>query len=101
VLVLGAAARIPNDVLAAIALVPCAVLGPRATESALAFGVAAIDSGVAGIHEGGTALRMDDVPLPLRPSMDGPPGAAALIRQLRERVARAAPRTATKPVPVT
>jgi hypothetical protein len=28
------------------------------------------DTGVAGIHEGGMALRMDDVPLPLRPSLD-------------------------------
>jgi formylmethanofuran dehydrogenase subunit B len=29
----------------------------------------AVDTGVAGIHEGGTAYRMDDVPLRLRPPL--------------------------------
>jgi len=42
---------------------------------------------VAGIHEEGTALRMDDVPLPLRSPVSGPPAAAAIARALRERTA--------------
>jgi formylmethanofuran dehydrogenase subunit B len=29
----------------------------------------AIDTGVAGIHEGGTGYRMDEVPLSLRPPL--------------------------------
>jgi len=67
--------------------VPCAVIGPRASESALAGCGALIDTGVAGIHEGGSAIRMDDVPLPLRPSVTGPRSAADVVRGLRERVA--------------
>jgi formylmethanofuran dehydrogenase subunit B len=48
----------------------------------------AVDTGVAGIHEGGTAFRMDDVPLPLRPALTDTkvPSAAATLRRLRERL---------------
>ena len=59
---------------------PCAVIGPRASESPLAGATALIDTGVAGIHEGGTAIRMDDVPLPLRPSIAGRRSAADVVR---------------------
>ena len=43
---------------------------------------------MAGIHEGGTAFRMDDVPLPLRPALEGADvrSAAATVRGLRERL---------------
>ncbi|HEY0776759.1 MAG TPA: hypothetical protein VGD56_02215 [Gemmatirosa sp.] len=99
VLVLGDAGGVPAHVTVTLGIdvrgataargrpsVPCAVVGPRASERAPADAVAAIDTGVAGIHDGGTAFRMDDVPLPLRPSMDGwpgrPPEAHATIRAL-------------------
>ena len=47
---------------------PVIVIGPRASEAPFAVRVA-IDTGVAGIHEAGTAYRMDEVPLPLRPPL--------------------------------
>jgi formylmethanofuran dehydrogenase subunit B len=70
-----------------MARLPRALIGPRASESALAAGAAVVvDSGMAGIHEGGTALRMDDVSLPLRPSLAGPRETRAIVRGVRERV---------------
>jgi formylmethanofuran dehydrogenase subunit B len=86
-LVLGSVALIPADIVSSISRLPCAVIGPRASTSALAGCEALIDTGVAGIHEGGSAIRMDDVPLPLRPSLPGPRGAVDVVRGLRERVA--------------
>jgi formylmethanofuran dehydrogenase subunit B len=48
-----------------------------------------IDTGVAGIHEDGTAVRMDDVPLPVRAVVSGSaPATPSLIRDLRARVSR-------------
>jgi formylmethanofuran dehydrogenase subunit B len=63
------------------------VIGPRASDGPVARRDVVIDTGVAGIHEGGTAIRMDDVPLPLRPALDGLPAAAELARALKQRVA--------------
>jgi formylmethanofuran dehydrogenase subunit B len=88
VLVVGSAALIPAGLTARMAQLPCAVVGPRASESALAQAEVVIDTGVAGIHEGGTALRMDDIPLPLRRSVSGPLPAAALAASLRDRAVR-------------
>ena len=48
-----------------------AIIGPRATEAPFTTSVA-IDTGVAGIHEEGVGYRMDEVPLSLRPSINGP-----------------------------
>jgi formylmethanofuran dehydrogenase subunit B len=84
----GSAQSIPAELLSRMAQLPCAVVGPRATESALADREVVIDTGVAGIHDGGTAIRMDEVPLPLRPSVNGPPAAAAIARALRDRVVK-------------
>jgi formylmethanofuran dehydrogenase subunit B len=86
-LVLGSVTLIPADIVSSLARVSCAVIGPRASESPLAACDALIDTGVAGIHEGGSAIRMDDVPLPLRVSVPGPRAAADVVRGLRERVA--------------
>jgi formylmethanofuran dehydrogenase subunit B len=88
VLIVGSAQSIPAELLSRMAQLPCAVVGPRATESALADREVVIDTGVAGIHDGGTAIRMDEVPLPLRPSVNGPPAAAAIARALRDRVVK-------------
>ena len=60
------------------------VIGPAASDAPCEI---AIDTGVAGVHEGGTAFRMDDVPLPLRAPLPGPPVAADLVSALAQRIA--------------
>ncbi len=71
--------------------VPRVVIGPWASGIQPAAEIA-IDTGVAGIHEGGMAFRMDDIPLPLRPAVPAPPSVpdtasvvAALDARLRAR----------------
>ena len=56
------------------------VIGPRASEGSADV---TIDTAVAGIHEEGTALRLDDVPLPLRAVLGGPPRARDVLRAVR------------------
>ncbi len=80
VLVVGAPASIPADLQRALAGgAACIGIGPRASESPYPA-VVAIDTGMAGIHEGGTAARMDDVPLPLRPVLESDIAAGARTR---------------------
>jgi formylmethanofuran dehydrogenase subunit B len=67
VLVVGAAA-FDDRTADALATVPTVIIGPRASQSVFSPAVA-IDTGVAGIHEGGTGYRMDEVPLSLRPPL--------------------------------
>jgi len=86
VLLVGAPAFIPVELSSTLENVACIAIGPRASESSCGRADIVIDTGVAGIHEGGTALRMDDVPLPLRASIEGPPAAATCIRALRVRI---------------
>ena len=81
-LVLGDWRTIPETTLAAVATV---VIGPGATEAPGNPRVA-IDTGRAGIHEGGTAYRMDDIPLPLIPALDGSRTAAMVLGALEEAV---------------
>jgi formylmethanofuran dehydrogenase subunit B len=64
-----------------LARVPTVVIGPRASEASLGSRFT-IDTGVAGIHEAGTAYRMDEVPLPLRPPLSGPRSATASLSAL-------------------
>ena len=90
VLVAGALASVPAGIVDALTGVPAAVVGPDAC-GASARVRAAIDTATAGIHEGGTAIRMDDVPLPLRPPLSGPPAAADILAALRARL-EASPR---------
>lgn len=59
------------------------VIGPAASATP---GEVAIDTGIAGIHESGTAFRMDDVPLPLRAPVPGPPVTAEVVRALAQRI---------------
>jgi formylmethanofuran dehydrogenase subunit B len=66
----------------------CIVIGPRASESPFPVAVA-IDTGIAGIHDAGAAVRTDDMPLPLRAPLPGAaPSASAMVRALLARVAR-------------
>lgn len=89
-LVLGSVASAPSEVAAALARVPCVVIGPHAGAASLGPSHVVVDTGIAGIHSGGTGLRMDDVPLPLRPSLSGPPDTAdaalALLALIRDGV---------------
>ncbi len=93
VLVVGSCAPV-GPVLAEVAgRAPVIVIGPRASEAAFPIRLA-IDTGVAGIHEGGTAYRMDEVALPLRPPLGGMRSAADTLAALLDLVrARRAGRT--------
>lgn len=81
-LVLGDASSLPPHALAAMDTVSCVVIGPRASETSFGTPAIRIDTTVPGIHAPGIALRTDDVPLPLRPSLQGPPSAELLLAQL-------------------
>ena len=89
VAILGAAARIPASLVALMARLPAAVIGPYASDGPLAGARVVVDTGIPGIHDEGTALRMDDVPLPLRQVVEGPPSAASTLRALVERLTKA------------
>ena len=80
VLVIGSPGSLPDEVAKGLASVSTIVIGPRASAATFQPAVA-IDTGVAGIHEGGTAFRMDDVPLPLRPPLGGAGGAGGAGRR--------------------
>jgi formylmethanofuran dehydrogenase subunit B len=86
VLVAGSATALGDSTIA-LEKVPAVVIGPGA--SAVKGARVAIDTGIAGIHERGTGYRMDDVPLPLTPVLDGPRSAAGtlglLLAALRSR----------------
>jgi formylmethanofuran dehydrogenase subunit B len=84
-LVVGAHGTLPDGVSRGLARVSAVAIGPRASAAPFQPAIA-VDTGVAGIHEGGTAFRMDDVPLPLRPALEGPRAAADVVRALRERL---------------
>ena len=103
VLVVGDASQVPADVMARFSGGPVAIIGPRASvhrpvqsqaglsaderaAQAARAAVVTIDTGIAGIHVNGTALRMDDVPLRLRPSLHRGLDPAEVLRALRERV---------------
>jgi len=81
-LVVGSAARLPAAVAHGLATVPTVVIGPGATAAEFKPAVA-IDTGVAGIHESGTAFRMDDVPLPLRAALHGVAPTLAVLQVVR------------------
>ncbi len=86
-LVLGSPASVPEPVATALGRVACVAIGPRASAAGFKPAVA-VDTGVPGIHEPGMALRMDDVPLPLRASLEGPPAALEIVRALAQRLHR-------------
>jgi formylmethanofuran dehydrogenase subunit B len=81
ILVAGSAAGLGDALTGAGSRTPVIAIGPRASEAPFPVRVA-IDTGVAGIHEGGTAYRMDEVPLPLRPPLGGARSAADTLAAL-------------------
>jgi formylmethanofuran dehydrogenase subunit B len=66
---------------AALASLSTVTIGPRASQSKFSPRVA-IDTGVAGIHEGGTAYRMDEVPLSLRPPLSATRSTVDVLERL-------------------
>jgi len=70
---------------AALGSAQVVAIGPRVSEAAPSYDVA-VDTGIAGIHEEGTAYRMDDVPIPLRLAFSGPPSARDVLQALTARV---------------
>jgi formylmethanofuran dehydrogenase subunit B len=80
-LIVGSAS-FDDQTTAALASVPTVTIGPRASQSKFSPGVA-IDSGIAGIHEGGTAYRMDEVPLSLHPPLSAARSTVEVLDRLR------------------
>jgi formylmethanofuran dehydrogenase subunit B len=78
----------PDAIARALAGVRCIAVGARTSESPLGTAAVVIDAGVDGIHASGTAIRMDDVPLPLRACLSGPPTTASVLLGIREAMAR-------------
>lgn len=72
---------------AALDRIDTVAVGPRASAAPFKTRVA-IDTGVAGIHEGGTGYRMDEVPLSLRPPLQGQRSAVQTLGALSEGIRR-------------
>jgi formylmethanofuran dehydrogenase subunit B len=81
ILVVGDAAGLGERLGGAAGRSPVVIVGPRASEAPMATRVA-VDTGIAGIHEGGTAYRMDDVPLRLRPPLPAERSVVAVLAGL-------------------
>jgi formylmethanofuran dehydrogenase subunit B len=82
-LLVGDPVAVPAGITAELAGSRRVVVGPRASETALGAPGVVIDTGTDGIHAPGTALRTDDVPLPLRASLPGPRPTADVLRAIR------------------
>ena len=78
-LVVGDTTSVPDEIARALGGARCIAIGPRTSDSPLGTTTVAIDTGVDGIHASGTAIRMDDVPLPLRALLSGPPTTASVL----------------------
>jgi formylmethanofuran dehydrogenase subunit B len=81
VLIVGAS-EFDDATMAALANVPTVIIGPRASQAAVPSAVT-IDTGIAGIHEGGTGYRMDEVPLSLRPPLTATRSTVHVLEALR------------------
>jgi formylmethanofuran dehydrogenase subunit B len=88
VLVVGDATGIPSGIAASFSNLQAVVIGPHASSAALGARGVVIDTGIDGIHLSGTALRTDDVPLPLRAVLPGPRSTAETIRAVMSGVRR-------------
>jgi formylmethanofuran dehydrogenase subunit B len=85
VLLAGSPATVPESVRAALGPAQVVAIGPRVSEASPGYHIA-MDTGIAGIHEEGTAYRMDDVPIPLRLAFSGPLSAREVLQALNARV---------------
>jgi len=87
-LVVGDPTGIPSDAVASLASLDLVAIGPHASTTAWGARGVIIDTGIDGIHAPGTALRTDDVPLPLRAVLPGPRSTAETIRAVMSGVRR-------------
>ena len=88
-LVLGAdpGATMPQPAIDHLSRIPTIVLDPKVTHTSRLARVH-ITTAVTGISASGTAYRMDEVPLPLRPALQSPyPTDEEVIRRIRAAVA--------------
>ena len=85
-IVVGRWEDVPAGVASLLTAVPTVVIGPSASTARLGPHSVAIDTGTAGIHDAGTVLRLDDVPLPARAVVSGPPAAAGVVKAVRQAV---------------
>jgi formylmethanofuran dehydrogenase subunit B len=92
-LVLGAdpGATMPQPCIDNLARIPTIVLDPKVTHTSKLARVH-ITTAVTGISAGGTAYRMDEIPLPLRPALKSPyPTDEEVIRKIYKAVAKKPP----------
>ena len=85
-LVLGAdpAATMPQPAVDHLARIPLIVLDPKPTDT-MQIAKVGITTAVTGISAPGTAYRMDEVPMPLRPALRSPyPTDEEVLRRIRE-----------------
>ena len=89
-LILGAdpGATMPQPAIDHLARIPTIVLDPKVTHTSRLARVH-ITTSVAGISAPGTAYRMDEIPLPLKPALKSPyPTDQEVVRRINEAVAR-------------
>jgi formylmethanofuran dehydrogenase subunit B len=89
-LVLGAdpGATMPQPAIDHLARIPTITLDPKLTHTSRLSRVH-ITTAVTGISAPGTAYRMDEIPLPLRPALKSPyPTDEEIVRRIREAVKR-------------
>ena len=89
-LILGAdpGATMPQPGIEHLARIPTIVLDPKVTHTSRLARVH-ITTAVTGISAAGTAYRMDEVPLPLRPALKSPyPTDEEVVRRIHEAVAK-------------
>ena len=86
VLLIGTTSSLPSVVTTALRGVRTIAIGPRASESAIDASIR-VDTGVASIHESGTAFRTDDIPLPLRAVLPTPRDTTSLLKALGAAIA--------------
>jgi len=90
--VVGSPRSVPPPVARGLANgVTCIAIGPYASQSPYPVTLA-VDTGIAGIHEQGTAVRMDEVPLPLRPALETPRDTLGVLGALTTAIALRTPR---------
>jgi formylmethanofuran dehydrogenase subunit B len=85
-LIVGNTLLLPRSLTSRLHDAATCVIGPRASEGPFAAGAGVIDAGVPGIHHAGLVLRMDDVPVPVRGGLMGPPSSEVFARALYERI---------------
>jgi len=89
-LIVGESTAMPDEIASELAGSSTIVVGPHASDTTLGAQRIVIDTAMDGIHVAGTALRTDDVPLPLRASLQGPRSTADVLRAVTAAIRRAA-----------